>query len=115
MLLHIIFEKSYSSQLGHPDPDYDAYTAAVVDFMKSLQRDSVIKSFLLSPERKIANAIRFEVRFADEISVTDEKCLDLFEALEKEKSRFKIGHFDISQSPLKEVFESIIGLSLEGL
>lgn len=115
MLLHIIFEKDYSPELGHADPDYDAYTADVVGFMKSLERDSVVKSFRLSSERKIANAIRFEVDSAEEISVADEKCLDLFEALQSEKTRYRIGHFEISQSPLKEVFESIIGLSLEGL
>jgi len=114
-LLHIIFEKAFSPELGHLDPDYNAYTEAVVDFMKSLKQAAVVKSFSLSPERKIANAIRFEVPAAEQISVADDKCLDLFEALEREKARFKIGHFDISQSPLKEVFESIIGLSLEGL
>ena len=37
--------------------------------------------------------------------------LILFEELEDKKKDLKIGHFEISQSPLKEVFERIVAMS----
>ena len=43
--------------------------------------------------------------------MADDRCLDLFESIQNAKATLKISHFELSQSPLKEVFERVIDLA----
>jgi hypothetical protein len=43
-----------------------------------------------------------------EVEIDDAHVLDLFDYLEENKIQFMIGHYELAQSPLKDVFEKIV-------
>ena len=43
-----------------------------------------------------------------EVEVDDTHVVDLFDYLEENKTQFMIGHYELAQSPLKDVFEKIV-------
>lgn len=43
-----------------------------------------------------------------EIKVDDKYIGDLFSLLQTHKETLNIGHFELAQSPLKDIFESIV-------
>lgn len=63
----------------------------------------------LRPKAKHSSTRATSVRTAQyEVEVDDSHVVDLFDYLEQNKTAFMIGHYELAQSPLKDVFEKIV-------
>jgi len=96
LILNLIFEK----EGGLTEADKKESMEGMKEMLTYLCDDKKVEKFALLSEAP------HTARFG--LTIPDEHILEFFEFLETNKAQLNIGHFELSFSPLKEVFQSLV-------
>lgn len=120
LILNLIFDR----HAGFNEESRPAVIEGLRDMFDYLCKEGILKSYrlrgesdqkspsVISPSRPKQPNVSLpaaSLRTAQfEVEVDDEHVLDLFDYLEQNKGEFMVGHYELAQSPLKDVFEKIV-------
>lgn len=100
LLLKVIFEKPDSS--SGPCMDPSACLTQLKSILEALKTNQVLQDFEEIKKEQSESTAQFA------LDIQDSQLLEFFRALEEGKEKAAIGHFEISQTPLKDVFERVV-------